>query len=92
MPDPNVAVMLKKHADTSRLEKDNVRFDVLQHTMHTNHFTVIETWQNQKALETHAVAALTKQYRADLQPTLGSPLDERVFKPLDCRGSGPFGP
>ena len=42
--DPNVAVLLKRHADASRLEKGNVRFDVLQHTTRANHFTVIETW------------------------------------------------
>ena len=51
--------------------------------MRANHFTVIETWRNQKALDAHAAAAHTRQYRDELQPMTGSPLDERVHKPLE---------
>ena len=45
-----------------------------------NHFTVIETWRDQAALDAHVAAAHTKQYRDDVLPLTGSPLDERVFK------------
>jgi len=82
-PDPKIAGMLKDLAEKSRLEEGNVRFDVLAHTMRSNHFEVIEAWQNQKALENHAAAAHTRQYRDDLQPALGSPLDERIFKAIE---------
>jgi quinol monooxygenase YgiN len=82
-PDPKIAGMLKDLAEKSRLEEGNVRFDVLAHTMRSNHFEVIETWQNQKALDNHAVAAHTRQYRDDVQPALGSPLDERIFKVIE---------
>jgi quinol monooxygenase YgiN len=82
-PDPKIAGMLKDLAEKSRLEEGNVRFDVLAHTMRSNHFEVIETWQNQKALENHAAAGHTRQYRDDLQPALGSPLDERIFKAIE---------
>jgi quinol monooxygenase YgiN len=82
-PDPKVAGMLTTLAQASRLEEGNVRFDVLLHTMRSNHFEVIETWQNQKALENHANAAHTKTYRDDLQAALGSPLDERLYKPIE---------
>jgi quinol monooxygenase YgiN len=82
-PDPKIAGMLKELAEKSRLEEGNVRFDVLAHTMRSNHFEVIETWQNQKALENHAAAAHTRQYREDLQPALGSPLDERIYKAIE---------
>ena len=81
--DPKVPVMLRQLADASRRETGNVRFDVLQHTMRANHFTVIETWQNQKALDQHASAAHTKQYRDEVAPITGSPLDERVFKAVE---------
>jgi quinol monooxygenase YgiN len=82
-PDPKVAGMLTTLAQTSRLENGNVRFDVLLHTMRSNHFEVIETWQSQKALDNHAAAPHTKKYRDDLQAALGSPLDERVYRAIE---------
>ena len=82
-PDPKVAAMLTTLAEASRKEEGNVRFDVLLHTMRSNHFQVIETWQSQKALDNHAAAAHTKKYRDDIQAALGSPLDERVFKAIE---------
>ncbi|HEV8393499.1 MAG TPA: antibiotic biosynthesis monooxygenase [Vicinamibacterales bacterium] len=79
-PNPAVAPMLARLAQASRQEPGNLRFDVLQHTMRANHFTVIETWRDQAALDAHVAAAHTKQYRDEVQPLTGSPLDERVFK------------
>jgi quinol monooxygenase YgiN len=70
-------------AEASRKEPGCLRFDVLQHTMRANHFTVVEVWENQKALDAHAAAAHTKQYRGVLQPISGSPLDERVYKTVE---------
>jgi quinol monooxygenase YgiN len=79
-PSPQVADLLKELADASRTDEGNLRFDVVQHTMRANHFTVVEVWRNEKALEAHAAAAHTKRYRNDLQPLTGSPLDERVYR------------
>ena len=56
------------------------RLEFKNHAMRANHFTVIEAWQNDRALEAHAAAAHTKQYRDGLAPISGSPLDERVYK------------
>ena len=81
-PNPAVAPMLARLAETSRQEVGNLRFDVLQHTMRGNHFTVIETWRDQAALDAHVSAAHTRQYRDEILPLTGSPLDERVFKSL----------
>jgi quinol monooxygenase YgiN len=81
-PDPKVAPLLVALAEASRREEGNVRFDVLLHTMRANHFEVIETWKNRKALDAHSAAAHTKKYRDDLQQFLGSPLDERLFKAI----------
>jgi len=72
--------LVRKQADASRQEAGNLRFDVLQHTTRANHFTVVETWVNQRALEAHAAAAHTRQYREAMQPVTGSPIDERVYK------------
>ena len=82
-PNPQVAVMLKDLAEASRKEPGNVRFDVVQHTMRANHFTVVEVWRDQKALDLHVGSPHAKHYRDTLQPMTGSPLDERVYKPLD---------
>jgi quinol monooxygenase YgiN len=46
---PQAPALLKRLAEASRREDGNVRFDVLQHMMRANHFTVVETWQK-KAL------------------------------------------
>ena len=75
--------MLQQIADASRREPGNLRFDVLQHVMRANHFTVVESWTNQAALDAHAAAAHTRQYRDALQPITGSPLDERVYTTID---------
>ena len=75
--------LLKRLAEASRKEQGNLRFDVLQHTMRANHFTVIEVWQGQTALDAHAAAAQTKQYRDTLQPMSGGPLDERLYKAVE---------
>ena len=82
-PNPQVAVMLKDLAEASRKEPGNVRFDVVQHTMRANHFTVLEVWRDQKALDSHVSSPHTRQYRDTLQPMTGSPLDERVYKAVD---------
>ncbi len=79
----NAAELLKKLAEESRKEEGNLRFDVLQHAMRANHFTVIETWQTAKAADAHASAAHTKQYRDGIAPIAGSPLDERLFKAVE---------
>jgi quinol monooxygenase YgiN len=79
----NAADLLRRLAETSRKDEGNLRFDVLQHAMRANHFTVIETWQSQKALDAHAAASHTRQYRDGLAPISGSPLDERLYKAVE---------
>jgi len=79
----NAADLLRKLAEASRKEEGNLRFDVLQHAMRANHFTVIEEWQTAKALETHAAATHTREYRNGLGPIAGSPLDERLYKVVE---------
>lgn len=75
--------LLRKLAEDSRKEEGNMRFDVLQHAMRANHFTVIEEWQTMKAVEAHAAAAHTREYRNNLGPISGSPLDERIYKAVE---------
>jgi autoinducer 2-degrading protein len=79
----NATDLLRKQAEASRREEGNLRFDVLQHAMRANHFTVIEEWRTAKAIETHAAANHTKEYRNSLGPIAGSPLDERLYKAVE---------
>jgi quinol monooxygenase YgiN len=75
---PNPGDMLKQLAEASRKEDGNLRFDVWQGDRR-NHFTVVEAWRNQRALDAHIAAAQTRQYRSGMKPLTGSPLDERVL-------------
>jgi quinol monooxygenase YgiN len=75
--------LLRRLAEESRREQGCLRFDVLQHAVRANHFTVVEAWRDQGAAEAHASAAHTKAYRDTLQPIAGSPLDERVFTAVE---------
>ena len=69
----------------SRAEPGNLRFDLLQHAVRGNHYTVIEAWENSAALEAHAKAAHTRAFRDAFGPLAGSPLDERIFTALQSR-------
>jgi quinol monooxygenase YgiN len=82
-PKADAAGMLQKLAEASRREAGNLRFEVYQHAVRANHFTVVEAWQNQSALDAHAASANTKRYRDELQPISGSPLDERVYQVVE---------
>ena len=84
-PNTEAPALLQRLADASRQENGNLRFDVIQHTQRANHFTVVEHWQSQAALDTHVAAAPTREYRDALQPLTGSPLDERAYTPIDSR-------
>ena len=79
----DVPAMLRKLAEASRAEPQCLRFDVTKHTARANHFTVVEVWVDQQALDRHAAAAHTKQYRDEVQPVAGSPLDERVYRRVE---------
>jgi quinol monooxygenase YgiN len=76
-------VLLKQLAEASRNDAGNVRFEVLQQSSRQNHCTIVEIWQDQQALEAHAMAAHTRQFRDKFQPLSGSLYDERLYKALD---------
>lgn len=82
-PQVDAPGLLNRLAEASRKEQGCLRFDVLQNTTRLNHFTLVATWQNQKALDAHDAAPHTKQYRDVVQPMSGSPVDERVYKAVE---------
>lgn len=82
-PQSGAPDLLRRFAETSRQDPECLRFDIVQSTMRMNHFTIVEIWQSQKALDAHAAAPHTKQHRDTVQPITGSPLDERVYKTVE---------
>lgn len=80
--DPDIAA-LKALRTASRREPGNLRFDVLQQTNMTNHFTLVETSTDPKALDAYEQAAATRNFRQTMQPVGGSPYDERLYSPLN---------
>jgi quinol monooxygenase YgiN len=71
---------VKDLTEASRSDEGSVRFDLLQQISRPNHLTVVEIWRNQKAVDTHGMAAHTKQFREKLTPLSGSLYDERLYK------------
>jgi quinol monooxygenase YgiN len=82
-PGGDMPAMLHAWVDGSRAESGNLRFDLLQHQVRGNHYTVIEAWENSAALELHAKAPHTRAFRDAFGPLAGSPLDERIFTKLE---------
>jgi quinol monooxygenase YgiN len=86
VPPPSRAdceVLLRQLAEASRKDEGNIRFDVYQQANRPNHFTVVETWKDQKARDAHALAPHTKQFREKLGPMLGALYDDRFYNALD---------
>jgi quinol monooxygenase YgiN len=74
--------LLRQYRDASRKEEGNMRLKVLQQNDRLDHFVLLETWKDQKALEVHGMAAPTAQLREKLQPLRVSPFDERLHTGL----------
>ena len=81
IPDPrrDTTALLKRLADDSRKDAGNLAFDLFQQPNRSNHFAIVEMWKDRGTLDRHAAAAHTRQYREEIQPALGSPMDERLF-------------
>jgi len=69
--------------DSTRSSAGNVRFEALQQNSRPNHMTVIEVWNDAKALDMHGGAAETKLFREKLTPMSGSLYDERLYRLLN---------
>jgi quinol monooxygenase YgiN len=76
------AALVRAFGEASRKEDGNLRFDVMQRMVQTNHFAIVEAWKDAKAQAAHAAAPGTKQFREKLQAMLRSPYDERPHSGL----------
>ena len=74
---------LKRLGEDSRRGEGNLRFEVVQQVNRQNHFTVIEIWKDAKAVETHSMAAPTREFRDKLASMTGALYDERMYRVID---------
>jgi quinol monooxygenase YgiN len=74
------AKLLQQYAADSRKDKGAVRIELYVQISRTNHFSLVEVWENQQAFEAHEAATHTRQFREQIQPMLGSPFDERLHQ------------
>jgi len=74
--------LLEAVRNGSTQEQGNRRYDVLQQANRPNHFTVVEAWANEIALDVHVVAPQTRAFRQALMPMEGALYDERRYKSL----------
>jgi quinol monooxygenase YgiN len=70
--------LLRQYVADSRRDPGALRVELLQQADRTNHFTIVSVWENEKAFNAHLAAAHTREFRAKVQPMLGSPFDERL--------------
>jgi quinol monooxygenase YgiN len=70
--------LLLQFAADSRKDAGSIRFDVVVQDGRPNHFVLLEVWQSREAFEAHNAAAHTRTFREKIQPSLGSPFDERL--------------
>lgn len=68
--------------ETSRSDPGNIRFDALTQSSRTNHMTLVELWQNEAALQNHAMTAHKIEFRHELAPLSGSLYDERLYRAI----------
>lgn len=76
----NYEQLLRPYLAASREDPGIERLDVLEGTEpRINHFTFIERWDDDAAMEAHQRAMHTQAYRAALAPLLGALYDERAY-------------
>jgi quinol monooxygenase YgiN len=75
--------LVQQYVVDSRKDKGLVRIEAGAQISRTNHIVLVEVWQNQKAFDEHTAAAHTRHFRQQIDPTLGSPYDERLHLNLE---------
>jgi quinol monooxygenase YgiN len=74
---------MKKLAADSRREPGAERFDVWQQSNRLNHFTVVEIWKDQPALDAHNLAAGAREFRDKVGRMMGALYDDRRYRTLE---------
>jgi quinol monooxygenase YgiN len=72
--------LLEQFVTDSRNDPGVKSFILITWDPTTNHFQLIEAFQNMRAFNTHVSADHTVQFRHDIQPFIGAPHDERLYQ------------
>ena len=75
--------LVQQYIIDSRKDPGLVRIEAGAEISRDNHISIVEVWQSQKAFDEHVAASHTRQFRQQIDPTLGSPYDERLHKSLE---------
>ena len=75
--------LVQQYVVDTRKDPGIVRVEAGSEISRGNHISIVEVWQNQKALDEHIAAAHTREFRQKIDPTLGSPYDERLHHSLE---------
>jgi quinol monooxygenase YgiN len=78
----DAVALVRRFRDATRKEAGNLRAEALQRIGQVNQFVLLETWQDQAAVDTHTKAPATAQFRDKIKAMQNAPLDERVHFPL----------
>ena len=74
--------LLKTYTGVVAKRAGSIQFDAFERTDQPNHFAIVETWANTKALEEHAATTAAKDFRTKITPLLSAPYDERPHHAL----------
>jgi quinol monooxygenase YgiN len=87
---PGGAKLLQQYAEQTRKEKGAERIELYVQISRTNHFTLVEVWDNQADFDAHEADPHSKQFRDQLAPMLAGPFDERLHKIFEAILPGGF--
>jgi quinol monooxygenase YgiN len=73
----------KQLAEAARQGEGSLRYDVLSGAhVPLNYMTVFAAWQNRKAFDEYEMSTYARQFRETVGKVLGSPYDDRLYKPI----------
>ena len=75
--------LVQQYVVETRKDPGLVRIEAASEISRANHISIVEVWQDKKALDEHSANSHTRQYRQQLDPMLGSPYDERLHHNLE---------
>jgi quinol monooxygenase YgiN len=77
---PRAELLLTGFVVDSRDDPGVKSFTLITQDPTTNHFQLIEVFRDMRAFDAHVSAVHTIQFRTALQPLLGAPYDERLYR------------
>ena len=71
-------MLFRAETASTRHDAGLVSYEIFQEVSAPNHFTIVETWRDNRAYDMHVGSDHTVKFREQIQPFLGSPFDSRI--------------